>query len=105
VSQDVEVGSAVAQLAQFFPGAMAIRLPVTVSAHQAPESTVIEFGTAHEVLFASALPVEFGDRVRLVNSDGSLDAEAVVVGVHYQDGHKAVAARFTRVLPNWIIKA
>ncbi len=104
MSQEVVLGSAVAQLAQFFPGAMAVRLPVTVSAQGTPESTVIEFGTAHEVLFAAALPVEFGDRVRLVNSDGSLDAEAVVVGVHYRDGHKAVAARFTRVLPNWIIK-
>ncbi len=105
MSQELEVGSAVAQLAQFFPGAIAMRLPVTVSAHDAPESTVIEFGTAHEVMFASVLSVEFGDHVRLVNSDGSLDAEAIVIGVHYQDGHKAVAARFTRVLPNWIIKA
>ena len=68
------------------------------------EQTVIEFGTAHEVLFSSSLPLEFEDRVRLVNSDGSLDARATVVAVRYHGGGKAVAARFVGEVGNWIIK-
>ncbi len=69
------------------------------------ESTVVEFGTAREVLFASGLPVEFGDKVRVQNSDGTLDAEACVVAVQYNGGRTAVAARFSRDVPNWIVKS
>ena len=65
---------------------------------------MIEFGTAHEVLFASSLPLEFEDQVRLVNSDGSLDARATVVAVRYHGGRKAVATRFIGEVGNWIIK-
>ena len=68
------------------------------------EQTVIEFGTAQEVLFALTLPLEFEDRVRLVNSDGSLDTHATVVAVRYHEGRKAVAARFAGEVANWIIK-
>ena len=68
------------------------------------EQTVIEFGTAHEVLFASTLPLEFEDEVRLMNSDGSLDARATVVAVRYHGGRKAVAVRFVGEVGNWIIK-
>jgi hypothetical protein len=99
----------VEKLAQLFPSASAIRIPVrvtTVSAgrRRLQERTVIEFGTAHEVLFSSTLPLEFEDRVRLVNSDGSLDARALVVAVRYHGGGKAVAARFVGEVGNWIIK-
>ena len=68
------------------------------------EQAVIEFGTAREVLFTSTLPLEFDDRLRLVNSDGSLDARATVVAVRYHGGRKAVAARFDGEVGNWIIK-
>jgi hypothetical protein len=68
------------------------------------EQTVIEFGTRQEVLFASTLPLEFEDHVRIVNSDGSLDARATVVAVRYHQGHKAVATRFEGEVQNWIIK-
>ena len=86
-----------------------MRIPVRVSTMSAggadaQEQTVIEFGTAHEVLFASNLPLEFEDRVRLVNSDGSLDAHATVVAVRYHGGRKAVAARFANEIENWIVK-
>ena len=96
----------VARLAQFFPQAMPLRLPVRlIRGGRGPEeSTVIEFGTAREVLFASALTWEFAEKVRLQNSDGSLDAEASVVAVQYQQGRTAVAARFTHEVPNWIVK-
>lgn len=99
----------VEKLAQLFPNASAIRIPVRVTTAGAgrrrlQEQTVIEFGTAHEVLFSSSLPLEFEDRVRLVNSDGSLDARATVVAVRYHGGGKAVAARFVSEVGNWIIK-
>jgi hypothetical protein len=50
------------------------------------------------------LPLEFEDRVRLVNSDGSFDAQATVVAVRYHGGRKAVAARFVSDVGNWIVK-
>ena len=103
------VQTCVEKLAHLFPNASAVRLPVRIVAlgsreRHLEESTVIEFGTAHEVLFASILPLEFEDRVRILNSDGSLDAGATVVAVRYHDGRKAVAARFVGEVGNWIIK-
>jgi len=70
-----------------------------------PESTVIEFGTAREVLFACTMPLEFADVLRLRNSDGSLDTEASVVAVQYHPGATVVAARFLNSVPNWIVKS
>ncbi|MGH9744977.1 MAG: hypothetical protein ACRD59_02555 [Candidatus Acidiferrales bacterium] len=103
------VQTCVEKLAQLFPSVSPMRLPVRVVAlgsgqRRLEEQTVIEFGTAHEVLFASTLPLEFEDRVRVLNSDGSLDARATVVAVRYHDGRKAVAARFVGEVGNWIIK-
>jgi hypothetical protein len=95
-------------LARFFPSAIRVRVPVRVRPIAADadstENTVIEFGTANEVLFASALPLEFEDKVHLTSADGSLDTEADVVAVQLNNGKVAVAARFTRKVSNWIIK-
>jgi len=101
--------SCIEKLAELFPAASPVRIPVRVSATSAgrrrlQEQTVIEFGTPNEVLFASTLPLEFEDRIRLLNSDGSLDARATVVAVRYHGGRKAVAARFVGQVENWIIK-
>ena len=68
------------------------------------ESTVIEFGTSREVLFACTMPLEFGDILRVRNSDCSLDTEASVVAVQYHPGATIVAARFLNAVPNWIVK-
>jgi hypothetical protein len=99
----------VERLAQLFPGVLPVRIPVSVTTvvtgrRRLQEQTVIEFGTAGEVLFASILPLEFEDQVQLVNSDGSLDARATVVAVRYHGGRKAVAVRFVGEVENWIIK-
>ena len=99
----------VEKLAQLFPSVSPVRIPVRVTTavtgrRRLQEQTVIEFGTAREVLFSSTLPLEFEDQVRLVNSDGSLDARATVVAVRYHSGGKAVAARFVGEVGNWIIK-
>jgi hypothetical protein len=115
VSRDAEVEtivgvqSCVEKLAHLFPSASPVRLGVRVIAlgirpRDLEENTVIEFGTANEVLFASTLPLEFEDRVQILNSDGSFDAHATVVAVRYHDGRKAVAARFVGEVGNWIIK-
>ncbi len=100
--------SDVAGLAEFFPAATAIRVPVQVcrvdGQQDVAEETVIEFGTPREVLFAAKLPLEFGDRIRLVNAEGLLEAEAEVVAVQYHQGKTAVAARFTGPVANWVIR-
>ncbi len=102
--------SSTSKLAKFFPDATPIRIPVQLiltnkPAPPYPENTTIEFGTAHEVLFAANLALEFADTLRIRNNDGSLDVEACVVALQQGDGRTAVAARFTQTVPNWIIKS
>ena len=109
IAETEDSESCVEKLAHLFPNASAVRLPVKVVASATAmrplqEQTVIEFGTANEVLFSSSLPLEFEDRLRVVNSDGSFDANAVVIAVRYHEGRKAVAARFLGDVSNWIIK-
>jgi hypothetical protein len=108
--------STVAELARFFPEATPVRIPVQFTrsrnasnenrsgAAAVEESTVIEFGTSREVLFACTTLLEFADVLRLRNSDGSLDTEASVVAVQYHPGTTIVAARFLTSVPNWIVK-
>ena len=100
--------SCVAKLAQFLPEAMPVRIPVRVSrvkgkSAAVAENTVIEFGTAREVLFASVLPLDFEDRVHLENADGSLTIEAEIVAMQVHQGKTALAARFLNSVTNWII--
>lgn len=102
----------VSGLARFFPDATAMRMPVQlariIESGQTPnftESTVLEFGTPREVLFACNTPLEFADLLRLKNSDGSLDVEVSVVAVQYHPGKTLVAARFRGDVPNWIVKS
>jgi hypothetical protein len=101
--------SSTSKLAKFFPEATPVRIPVRLTrianeGNTCSESTVIEYGTPREVLFASSLPLEFADVLRLQNSDGTLDTEACVVAVQYNGERKAVAARFTQAVTNWIVK-
>ncbi|MGH9528373.1 MAG: hypothetical protein ACRD2S_00470 [Terriglobales bacterium] len=99
----------IGKLAKFFPNAMPLRIPVrltrmTTQGKPSVETTVVEFGTSHEVLFASSLPLEFADMLRLQNSEGTLDTEACVVALQYNGGRTAVAARFKDAATNWIVK-
>jgi len=108
----------VSRLARFFPDAAPVRIPIRLSrihvsgngnapANSGPalEETVIEFGTPHEVLFLVKHPLEFADLVLLESSDGSLRAEASVVAAQYQPERTAIAARFLKPVPNWIVKS
>ena len=101
--------SSTSKLAKFFPNATPVRIPVRLTrlgtaSSTFSESTIIEFGTPREVLFASTLPLEFADRLRLRNSDGTLDTEACVVALQYNGSQTAVAARFSGEVANWIVK-
>jgi hypothetical protein len=103
--QEPAVRAVAQSLAQFFPGAVPLRLPVQVCAGGVEEQTVIEFGTANEVMFASTLPLEFSERVTITNSDSSLTATAEIVALQLCEGRAAVAARFVEPVANWIVKA
>jgi hypothetical protein len=101
--------SVVSNLARFFPNATPVRIPVRLTrvnlgGGASSESTTIEFGTNKEVLFCSGLPLEFADKLRIANPDGSLDIDVSVVAVQYDGGKSAVAARFLKDVPNWIVK-
>lgn len=106
----VSVGDSwVGKLAQFFPDATPVRIPVRITGVDAAgdlcsEDTVIEFGTPREVIFSSRLPLEFATQLRVENSDGSLNTDARVVALRLHEGRMAVAARFLREPRNWIVK-
>lgn len=122
----------VGRLAKFFPQATPVRIPIKLSRSKNSENgdsavtseandrhsdendandsiffqnTVIEFGTPREVLFTVDRPLEFADRVLVESADGSLHAEASVVAVQYHPERTAVAARFLKNVPNWIVKS
>lgn len=123
----------VGRLAKFFPEATPVRIPIKLSRasingkgnsngnghgniqdasdHNKNEEnvflqeTVIEFGTANEVLFVVNRPLEFADRVLVESSDGTLRAEASVVAVQYHPERTVVAVRFLKHVPNWIVKS
>jgi hypothetical protein len=86
------------QLSRFFPNATAVRIPVQVtSLRSAPglkEATVLEFGAPEFGIFASTLPLEFDDPVRVDRNSENGIVDAVVVAVQYHQGRKAVAVKF-----------
>jgi len=122
----------VSRLARFFPEATPVRIPIKLSRTQSRDNgngnsnsngngdltahehanenvffqnTIIEFGTPHEVLFVLDRPLQFADRVLVESNDGSLHAEAFVVAVQYHLDRTAVAVRFLKHVPNWIVKS
>lgn len=104
--------NSVAGLARFFPDAMPVRYPIQLirladgkAAADLNEKTIVEFGTSRELLFSSQAHLEFGDQLRVKNSDGSLDEQVSVVAVQYQPSKTLVAARFKRDVPHWIVKS
>ena len=104
--------SSVAALARFFPDATPVRIPVQITRVVEPgatasfsESTVVEFGTPREVLFACKTPLEFADVLRLKTSDGAFNVDVSVVAVQYHPGNTVIAARFLGDVPNWIVKS
>jgi hypothetical protein len=120
----------VSRLAKFFPAATPVRIPIKLSraagngngnvnvngsgdgnvkGHENGsvffQDTVIEYGTPQEVLFMVNRPLEFADRVLIESHDGSLHAEGSVVAVQYHTERTAIAVRFQKHVPNWIVKS
>jgi hypothetical protein len=95
-----------AQLARYFPHAIAVRIPVQVTALRGGpklrEATILEFGGPECAIFVSTLPLEFDDRVRLERDRKGRTADAVVIAVQYHEGCKAVAVRFTSGPRDWV---
>lgn len=98
------------QLARFFPGSAAVRVPVQVTALRGGgaklrEATVLEFGCAQHAIFVSTLPLEFEDHVRVQrDSRAAAGVDATVVAVQYHEGRKAVAVKFTQGLCDWVMQ-
>ena len=98
------------QLARFFPGSAAVRVPVQVTTLRGGgaklrEATILEFGGAQHAIFVSTLPLEFEDHVRVQrDSRAGAAADATVVAVQYHEGRKAVAVKFTQGLVDWVMK-
>jgi hypothetical protein len=103
-----EQQSCTEQLARFFPGVAAVRLPVQVSALRGGktrlrEASVVEFAGQEHAILISSLPLEFDDKVRLEGSRKADTADATVVAVQYHGGQKAVAVKFLRGPNHWMM--
>jgi len=101
--------SGLQRLVELFPGATPMRIPICVlvprgNGQGLEEKTGIEYGTSRMVFFESRLPLEMDDSFHLRNSDGSLDADAIVVGLHFSKSCRAIAARFVTEVRNWILR-
>ena len=97
------------QLARFFPQAQPVRLQAQVSAVRSGstklnESVTVEFAAPDCAIFASALPLEFDDRVRLERDGKSRKAEATVIAVQYHAGRKAIAVKFAEGPCEWVMQ-
>jgi hypothetical protein len=100
--------SCVEQLARFFPLARPVKIPVQVTSSRGSrthlrEETVVEFSGGDHAIFLSALPLEFGDRVRLEARPEGHQAEAKVDAVQYDEGCKAVAVKFLQGPCDWVV--
>jgi hypothetical protein len=105
----VQEKSGLRRLVELFPGTTPMRIPICVVVPRGKgqgleEKTEIGFGTSRMVFFESWLPLELDDKVHLRNSDGSLDADVTVVGLHFSEGRRAIAARFVSEVRNWILR-
>ena len=108
VLEQLEAQGCVEQLARFFPQALPVRLRAQVSAVRSGSSKLhelvtLEFAAPDCAIFASTLPLEFDDRVRLEREGKSRKAEATVIAVQYHDGRKAVAVKFTQGPCDWVM--
>ncbi len=107
IHADATVSACAEQLARFFPEAKAVRVgavlrSVRIGADQFRESVVVEFASAKKAIFSSKLPLEFGDRVRISDAEGTAECDAAVVAVQYHDGEKAVAVQFADKQIFWV---
>ncbi|MCI0627432.1 MAG: hypothetical protein L0387_38265 [Acidobacteria bacterium] len=100
--------SAVSKLAEYFPEATPVRVPVRlhvsdVAGNTFSQDTQIEFCTDREVLFAAPVPLEYQERILLESACGSFVTDASVAAMRCDNSRRAVAARVVRRVPDWIL--
>ncbi len=96
------------QLARFFPQTRPVRIAVQVTALRRGttsfrEAVIVEFGGPEHAIFLSNLPLEFDDRVRITTTGEGRPTEAIVVGVRYHEGRKAVAVQWLQGPCDWVV--
>jgi len=101
--------SGLQRLVKLFPRATPMRILISLTVSRGKgqgleENSAIEYGTDKMVFFESCLPLELKDKFHLQNSDGSMEADAFVVGLHFMGGRRAIAARFAADVRNWILE-
>src|SRR3982074_1087337 len=83
--------SGLQRLVELFPRATPMRILISLTVSRGKgqgleENSAIEYGTDKMVFFESCLLLELKDKFHLQNSDGSLEADAFVVGLHFIGG-------------------
>jgi hypothetical protein len=101
--------SGLRRLVELFPRPTPMRISISVSVSRAKgqaleENAATEYGVDPMLFFESRLPLELEDKLHLQNSDGSLAADAFVVGLHFRGGRRPIAARFVAEVRNWILQ-
>ncbi len=107
VLTDGSTSACALELARFFPEANPVQVRAVLrslrsGADQVRESVMLEFASAERAIFSSRLPLEFDDRVRISDVEGSAECDATVVAVQYHDGRKAVAVQFVDKQIFWV---
>jgi hypothetical protein len=96
------------KLAKFFREARPVQIPVrltrTIEEGPCTETTMVEYETPREPLFTSNLRLQFADKLRIENADGTRNIEALVVVLQHHFGRTAVAARFDTQDGTWNVK-
>lgn len=86
-----------------------MQVPVKISKtgnEVATEETVIESGTATEIVFTSELALDFDEIVQVESEDGLLNAKARIVAMRFYRGKMAIAAQFQEErVAGWVVKA
>lgn len=83
---------------------MSLRVTVEQVSSGNSAAAVLEFGTTLEAMFAAAAELDFGDVVRVRTADGVLDELARVVAIQAIGPLRAVAVKFPRRPPNWLVR-
>ncbi len=85
-----------------------MHMPVTIQREHVGRDSeaqgTVEFGTPREVILTSRVAFDFGEVLRIVNANCSLDARAKVVAMQVRGPEYTVAVRFTDKAKNWIIQ-
>jgi len=101
-------GSGAARLAEFFPGVILMHVSAVVKRGRAEEEhyieSLIEFGTAKEVIVTCGVPLEIGEPLSISSPNCSLKATAKVMALQVGTDKYALAIRFTGGAENWIIQ-